>query len=126
MEDELKRRIGRYLHFHDFNKTKANPFYAYLQLADIIIVTGDSVSMCSESCSTGKPVYIFSPDGNASEKHKAFHNSLYENGYAKEFNEDIIKDLKKSGIPEENEANKPLNSANDIAAEIKKRSNLFI
>jgi len=126
MESELKRRIGRYLHFHDFNKTKANPFYAFLQLADIILVTGDSVSMCSESCSTGKPVYIFSPEGVASEKHMEFHQELYEKGYAQKFTDGTVKKIMEEGIPEYNNANKPLNSANDIAREIKKRSGLFI
>ncbi len=125
MEDELKRRIGRYLHFHDFHKNKANPFYAFLQLADMVIVTGDSISMCSESCSTGKPVYVFAPEGNSSEKHQAYHQALYEAGYASPLTNDAIKDIKDMGIAERNRADKPLNSASDIAAEIKKRSGLF-
>jgi uncharacterized protein len=125
METELKRRIGRYLHFHDFNKTKANPFYAFLQLADIIIVTGDSISMCSESCSTGKPVYIYSPEGNASEKHQEFHHALYDAGYAQEFNEETKRMILEKGIAENNSMNRPLNSSSDIAAEIKIRSKLF-
>ena len=36
-----------------------NPYFAFLSLADRIIVTGDSIAMLSEACSTGKPVYIF-------------------------------------------------------------------
>ena len=36
-----------------------NPYYSYLALAESIIVTGDSIAMLSESCATGKPVYIF-------------------------------------------------------------------
>ncbi len=36
-----------------------NPYYAYLALADAIIVTGDSISMLTEACATRKPVYIF-------------------------------------------------------------------
>lgn len=36
-----------------------NPYYAYLGLADAIIVTGDSIAMLSEACATRKPVYIF-------------------------------------------------------------------
>ncbi len=125
MEDELKKRIGRYLHFHDFNKSKANPFYAFLQLADMIIVTGDSISMASESCSTGKPVYIFSPDGNASEKHKDFHDSLYASGFATKFHEQAVAQIIEFGMPEKNKADKPLNSAKDVADEIKRRSKLF-
>jgi mitochondrial fission protein ELM1 len=35
-----------------------NPFVAYLALADEFFVTGDSASMLSEACATGKPVTI--------------------------------------------------------------------
>jgi mitochondrial fission protein ELM1 len=35
-----------------------NPYLGFLALADSIIVTGDSVSMLTEACATGKPVYI--------------------------------------------------------------------
>ena len=38
-----------------------NPYFAFLGLADRIIVTGDSIAMLSEACSTRKPVYIFDP-----------------------------------------------------------------
>ena len=38
-----------------------NPYFAFLDLADRIIVTGDSIAMLSEACSTRKPVYIFDP-----------------------------------------------------------------
>ncbi len=36
-----------------------NPYFAFLGLADEIIVTGDSMSMLTEACATRKPVYIF-------------------------------------------------------------------
>ena len=36
-----------------------NPYYGYLALADELIVTADSISMLSEACATGKPVYMF-------------------------------------------------------------------
>lgn len=36
-----------------------NPYLGYLALAQEIIVTGDSMSMLSEACFTGKPVHIF-------------------------------------------------------------------
>lgn len=38
-----------------------NPYYAYLALADELIVTADSISMLTEACATGKPVYMFDP-----------------------------------------------------------------
>lgn len=39
-----------------------NPYFGYLGLADEIIVTMDSISMLSEACATGKPVYMFNFD----------------------------------------------------------------
>lgn len=36
-----------------------NPFFAFLGLADAIIVTGDSISMLAEARATRKPLYIF-------------------------------------------------------------------
>jgi hypothetical protein len=36
-----------------------NPYFAFLALAESIIVTGDSIAMLSEACATRKPVYLF-------------------------------------------------------------------
>ncbi len=36
-----------------------NPYFAFLALAERIIVTSDSMSMLAEACSTAKPVFIF-------------------------------------------------------------------
>lgn len=37
-----------------------NPYLGYLALADAFVITGDSISMLTEACATGKPVYISS------------------------------------------------------------------
>jgi mitochondrial fission protein ELM1 len=68
--------------FHSWKPTGDNPFIAFLGLADAIIVTGDSVSMCSEACATGKPVYIFVPPHLSSGK-KTFRDALFAGGHAK-------------------------------------------
>ena len=60
-----------------------NPFFAFLGLSDVVVVTGDSTSMCSEACATGRPVYIFAPPDNTAPKHKHLHQRLYELNYAK-------------------------------------------
>lgn len=60
-----------------------NPYLGYLACADQMIVTGDSVSMCSEACGTGKPVFIFTGRHWLTRKHVRFIASLYKNGYAK-------------------------------------------
>lgn len=36
-----------------------NPFFAFLGLADRVVVTADSVSMMTEACVTGRPVYLY-------------------------------------------------------------------
>jgi uncharacterized protein len=44
----------------DFNdKHTANPYFGFLALADSFIVTAESISMLTESCATGKPVYLY-------------------------------------------------------------------
>lgn len=79
----LKKNIKTKFYFHDFHSTAENPYFGYLALADAIIASGDSISMCSEACSTGKPVYIYSPDDITPQKHQKFHKNLYAKGYAK-------------------------------------------
>lgn len=37
----------------------ANPYFAYLGMADALVVSFDSISMLSEACATGRPVYMF-------------------------------------------------------------------
>ena len=36
-----------------------NPYLAYLALADVLVVTGESESMLAEAAASGKPVYIY-------------------------------------------------------------------
>lgn len=93
IEENLRKKIGKNFYFHDVSKNVANPYFAYLQLSDMIIVTGDSISMCSEAASTGKPVFIFSPDGLVPEKHHHFQEKIIEAGYAHSFNEENISDI---------------------------------
>lgn len=64
-----------------------NPYFAVLKAADFIIATGDSISMCSEICSLGKPTYIFNPTEICSKKHLKFHQDLFEKGFAKKLDQ---------------------------------------
>jgi mitochondrial fission protein ELM1 len=61
----------------------ANPYYGFLGLADMVIATGDSVSMCSEACATGKPVFIYEGDDFMSRKYKKFVKALYAQNLAR-------------------------------------------
>lgn len=67
-----------------WNGAGANPYFGYLGLADAIVVTGDSVSMVSEACATGKPVYVFELEGG-SDKFRRFHENLRERGFTRPF-----------------------------------------
>ncbi len=55
----LEKEVSAPNYFHHWGSTDNNPYYAFLGLADSIIVTGDSISMLSEACAMLKPVYIF-------------------------------------------------------------------
>ena len=69
-------------YFYTFGCPDKNPYFGLIACADMIMVTGDSMSMCSECCATTVPVFIFAPDKMMSEKHKRFHQSLYSDGFA--------------------------------------------
>lgn len=76
--------VPHYLHlWDDANNSQANPFYGMLGIADAVVVTGDSISMCSEACATGKPVYIYATPDFVSPKHQQFIDELYRLGLAK-------------------------------------------
>jgi hypothetical protein len=61
-----------------------NPYFGYLGLADYVIVSRDSVSMVSEACATGKPVYTVRL-GTNSRRLDAFHQTLERAGIARRF-----------------------------------------
>ncbi|MGH1375854.1 MAG: mitochondrial fission ELM1 family protein [Alphaproteobacteria bacterium] len=86
-----------------------NPYMGFLGWADFILVTADSASMISESCTTGKPVYIIPLDGGARRITK-LHNNLIKAGALRVFD----------GHLEEYEY-EPLNDAKKVAQEINKR-----
>ncbi|MBR1778749.1 MAG: mitochondrial fission ELM1 family protein [Alphaproteobacteria bacterium] len=94
------------------NKEIENPYFGFLALADYIVVTGDSVSMCSEACAASAPVYIYAPPGTVGKKHALLHQELYREGYAVELTE--------NPEPVKQSEHKRLNAANAIADRMKK------
>lgn len=60
-----------------------NPYFGMLAEAKYVIVTADSISMCSEIASTGKPFYIFCPDEFNLKKHRFFIQQLIDLRIAK-------------------------------------------
>lgn len=65
-----------------------NPYFGFLGLADAIVVTADSVSMVSEACATGKPVYVAELEGGSA-KFVRFHEGLREAGITRAFDGDL-------------------------------------
>ena len=105
--ERLQKKLPKPCFFYRFGDKAKNPYFGLLSWADQIVVTGDSMSMCTECCATGVPVFIFAPDEMVSEKHKRFHASLYAAGVAAPVGG-------KACV-----ADKPLNPACEIAERIK-------
>lgn len=79
-------------YIYEWGQTTENPYVGLLALADVLIVTGDSMAMCSEACATGKPVYIFNPPSLLRPKHKRFHASLFNHDFARPFTDLDLQD----------------------------------
>ncbi|CAN1251989.1 Mitochondrial fission protein ELM1 [Linum perenne] len=73
-----------------WNGEEPNPYMGHLAWADAFVVTADSVSMVSEACTTGKPVYVMGSE-RCKWKLAEFHKSLKERGVIRPFtgSEDI-------------------------------------
>ena len=79
-------------------------------MADAVIVTGDSVSMCSEACATTGPVYIYAPEALSTAKHARLHSELFDKGYARPLAGRL-----------ETWTHAPLNPAEDVARAVRER-----
>ncbi len=108
--EALFAEITRPSHIYKWGDEGGNPYLGYLALADAVIVTGDSVSMCSEACATTGPVYIFAPKKLTVAKHGHLHRELYELGHARPLDGTFTA-----------WKHPPLNAALAIAAEIRAR-----
>ena len=86
-----------------------NPYFGFLAWADVIMVTADSVSMMSEAATTGKPVYMIPLEGG-SPRITRFHDNMIAHGAMRIFDGTV-----------ERWTYPPLNDAQRVAAESKKR-----
>ncbi|MDA7947431.1 MAG: mitochondrial fission ELM1 family protein [Hyphomicrobiaceae bacterium] len=89
-----------------------NPYEHWLAHGDMFVVTADSINMTGEACATGKPVYVFEPEGGSA-KFDRFHESLRRYGATRRLPE-RFEQL-------ESWTYAPLDSATQIAAEIERR-----
>ncbi len=69
---------------HIWDGRGANPYLGILALADILVVTEDSVSMTSEAIATSKPVYVVKLPGH-SRRIGDFHAGLVADGITRWF-----------------------------------------
>jgi hypothetical protein len=86
-DDDCKTYLRQQLHgfpVHIWTGDGPNPYIAYLAVADVIMVTADSISMISEAASTGKPVYIY-PLPGSSKKFSRFHTQMIQREHARFF-----------------------------------------
>ncbi|MET0432292.1 MAG: mitochondrial fission ELM1 family protein [Hyphomicrobium sp.] len=90
----------------------SNPYPDFLAHADAFVITADSVSMVCEAAGTGRPIFLFSPSGGSA-KFERFHAALAAHG--------VTRPLPASGEPLASWSYAPLNAAETIAAEIRRR-----
>jgi mitochondrial fission protein ELM1 len=89
-----------------------NPYPAFLAHADAFIAPADSINMTGEPCATGRPVYVFHPDGG-SPKFKRYHDALMNYGATRP----LVPIFEKIEVWKY----EPLHSASSIAQEIEQR-----
>ncbi|MDH4981747.1 mitochondrial fission ELM1 family protein [Hyphomicrobium sp. D-2] len=89
-----------------------NPYPYFIAVADAFVAPADSINMTGEPCATGKPVYVFHPDGGSA-KFTRFHRALEKHGVTRPLPEPF------SNLDEWTYA--PLNSGGDIARQIAAR-----
>lgn len=89
-----------------------NPYPYFLAHADAFVAPADSVNMTGEPCATGKPVYVFEPEGG-SPKFIRFHDALRRHGATRPLPARFER-LETWSYP-------PIHSAEAIAAEIARR-----
>ena len=111
----LYRTLHPAHHFDWGQDEQDNPYEAYLALSDAVVVTGDSTTMCTEACATGRPVYIDAPADTTAAKHRALHARLQELGCARPLDQAI-----ESGAIEPWQY-QPLDDAATVASEALRR-----
>lgn len=118
IRDQLSRSPLECGEVYHWKQKGENPYYAYLALADAIVVTGDSISMMSEACGSGKPVYIYSPEGFAPEKHERFQAELVREGHATMLEESLLGAIRETLLAH-GHTPKPLNPAHEVAEKLR-------
>ncbi len=69
---------------HRWGEAGPNPLLGLMAWANLLVVSGDSISMISEALVTDTPLFI-APLGGEGARHRALHESLFEAGQARPF-----------------------------------------
>ncbi|KAJ0655940.1 putative mitochondrial fission protein ELM1 [Helianthus annuus] len=80
----VRKELGDHPKIYVYDGEEPNPHMGHLAWADAFIVTADSISMLSEACSTGKPVYVVGAE-RCKWKFAEFHKTLRERGLVRPF-----------------------------------------
>ncbi|XP_010912327.1 mitochondrial fission protein ELM1 [Elaeis guineensis] len=110
VSDIILRELGDHPKIYIWDGEEPNPHMGHLAWADAFIITADSVSMLSEACSTGKPVYVVGSE-HCKWKFSAFHKALRERRLVRPFTG--LEDISNSwSYP-------PLNDAAEVAGRVR-------
>jgi uncharacterized protein len=83
LKDSINKILNKGNYIYDPEYGDFNPYPAMLKKCKFVISTIDSISMISEIVSTGKPLYLYIPDGFNSHKHVTFAYQLMDLKIAK-------------------------------------------
>lgn len=111
VEAVLHHHLGGSHFLYCWREGTENPYMALIALADAIVVTGDSMNMCSEATVNGGPLFIYSPPGFVNAKYDKLHSFLYAQGYAKPLGQESMLSW----------THPPLNASLDVATAIRQR-----
>ncbi|XP_047081654.1 mitochondrial fission protein ELM1 [Lolium rigidum] len=110
VSDIIFKEFAEHPKVYIWDGEEPNPHLGHLAWADAFVVTADSISMLSEACSTGKPVYVIGTE-HCKWKFSAFHKNLREKGVVRPFTG--LEDISNSwSYP-------PLNDAIEVATRVR-------
>ena len=83
-KDLIRKSFPQSIIYDPEKSPQNNIYYSILKSAKYVICTGESVSMCSEVASSGKPLYVYLPEYiNKSAKITSFINQLLDKKIAR-------------------------------------------
>ncbi|XP_059627708.1 mitochondrial fission protein ELM1 [Cornus florida] len=78
------KELGDHPKIYIWDGEEPNPHMGHLAWADAFVITADSVSMLSEACGTGKPVYVIGAE-RCTWKFVEFHKAMTQRGLVRPF-----------------------------------------